>query len=258
MAKAIVPKPIETVRVAGYETAAATRTEIAEWMAERCLYGRNVNEIPAMLFSSNGQGIALQGSNEDYDAAMAAADIVHADGMPVVLCSRLLTSKPIPERSSTTDLFHDVAKVAEQDALRFFILGSNEDQNSRVVNVMRSLYPKLQIVGRHHGYFPDDEDDRICDLIRESGTDILWVALGKPRQEIWSHRNREKLAGVGCIKTCGGLYSYLVGDAPRAPHWMQSLGLEWLFRLMLEPRRLFVRYLTTNIISAWRLLRYTG
>src|SRR5690606_15329458 len=142
--------------------------------------------------------------------------------------------------------------------LRFFILGAKEEENRAVVQAIRKLYPDVEIVGRHHGYFPPEDDKRVCDLVRASGADVLWVALGKPRQECWSIRNRQNLKGVGWIKTCGGLYSFLTGDAPRAPAWMQRLGLEWLYRVFEEPKRLGWRYLSTNPIAAYRLLRYTS
>src|SRR5690606_25395661 len=178
------------------------------------------------------------------------------DGMPVVFASRR-TAHPLPERICTTDFFHDAAQAASEHKLRFFILGAKEEQNRAVVEAIRKLYPDVGIVGRHHGYFPPEDDKRVCDLVRASGADVLWVALGKPRQEYWSLRNRERLKGVGWIKTCGGLYAFLAGDAPRAPRWMQQLGLEWLYRLKDDPARLAVRYMTTNPRAFYALWRKT-
>jgi N-acetylglucosaminyldiphosphoundecaprenol N-acetyl-beta-D-mannosaminyltransferase len=250
---------LETVEVGGFETVTADRAEIAQWMAEVCVSNRAriIQPEPVLVFSSNGQGIALQGRNVEFDAAMASADVIHADGMPVVFASRLLTNQPIKSRSATTDLFHDVARKAEQYGLRFFILGAAEDQNLKAVEQMQRLYPRLEIVGRRNGYFSDIDDEDVCKEILASKADILWVGLGKPKQEIWSMRNRTRLAGVSCIKTCGGLYAFLAGDAPRAPKWLQELGMEWLYRLYQEPARLFVRYLVTNSQAAWRLLTKT-
>lgn len=255
---AISLEELDTARVGGFDTVRSNRKEIAEWIAKVCIANRSAPALPVLMFSSNGQGIALAGSNPEYDDAMNAADVIHADGMPVVLASRLLTSTPIRERSCTTDLFHDIATVAIEHGLKFYVLGGREEQNRAAVCEMQRLYPSLRIVGRRNGYFPDEESMAVCAEIVASGADILWVGLGKPRQEIWSHQHRIALRGVGCIKTCGGLYSYLTGDAPRAPLWMQKAGLEWLFRLLTEPRRLFVRYFVTNARSAWRLMRYSG
>ena len=137
------------------------------------------------------------------------------------------------------------------------MLGATAAQNKAAVDAIRATYPGLQIVGSHDGYFSDEQDAAVCEDIRNSKADVVWVALGKPRQEHWSIRNRARLRGVGWIKTCGGLYSFLAGDAPRAPSWMQALGMEWLYRAVKEPKRLGWRYLTTNPYSLYRLIRHT-
>jgi bacterial polymer biosynthesis proteins, WecB/TagA/CpsF family len=247
-----------TVKVAGFQTASITRQQLAEVMRHDCMQARLLKDswLPKAVFSSNGQGIALAQQDRNFANAMAEADIVHADGMPVVFASRM-TAHPLPERIATTDFFHDAAAMAVTHGLKFFILGSTEEQNRRAVEQIRALYPELHIAGRHHGYFGEEKDGEVCDLIRASGADVLWVALGKPRQEYWSLRNRERLKGVGWIKTCGGLYAFLAGDAPRAPRWMQQLGLEWLYRLKDDPARLAVRYMTTNPRAFYALWRKT-
>jgi N-acetylglucosaminyldiphosphoundecaprenol N-acetyl-beta-D-mannosaminyltransferase len=250
--------PLQTVMVGGFPTVSVTRKQLADRMAADCLTAREQGDtwLPKLVFSSNGQGIALAGQDAAFAEAMDSADIIHADGMPVVAMSRL-TEAPLPERIATTDFFHDAAAAAMANGLKFFILGSTEAQNAKVVEAIARLYPQLQVVGRHHGYFGEDEDEAVCAAIRASGADVLWVGLGKPRQEFWSVRNRHRLAGVGWLKTCGGLYAFLTGEAPRAPDWMQKWGLEWLFRAMGDPRRLGPRYLLTNPYSLYRLVRYT-
>lgn len=247
-----------TVEVGGFQTAAVTRQELAEVMVSDCLQARTEGDdwLPKLVFSSNGQGIALAGRDTDFDFAMKSADIIHADGMPVVFASKL-TSNPIPERISTTDFFHDAAREASARHLRFFFLGAQDDQNAAAVAAVNRLYPEVEIVGRYHGYFSDDDDYEICRMIRQTQADVLWVALGKPRQEYWCVRNRNRLAGVGWVKTCGGLFSFLSGDVPRAPGWMQAAGLEWLYRTMDDPKRLAWRYATTNPAACYRLLRHT-
>lgn len=249
---------IPHVMVGGLRTAVLTRKQLAERMVADCLEARRSGpaHLPTLVFSSNGQGIALAGHDKDYADIMAAADIVHADGQSVVFASRL-TASPLPERICTTDFFDDAAKAASAHRLTFFLLGASEEQNECAERGIRRQYPDVKIVGRHHGYFADDEDEAICQLVRTSKADVLWVGLGKPRQEYWCVRNRERLAGIGWVKTCGGLYSYFAGDAPRAPRWVRRAGLEWFYRLLDDPKRLAWRYATTNPYALFMLLKYT-
>lgn len=251
---------LETVCVGGYPTVRADRAEIAAWVGRCCAMNASHRggRPPLLVYSSNGQGIALAGRNADYDSAMEAADAIHADGMPVVHASRILTSKPIRGRSATTDLFHDIADVAQERDLSLFVLGGEEGENASATEAIRRLYPSLRLSGRKNGFFKRDQDALVCAEVVSCGTDILLVGMGKPLQEIWSHQNQENLRGVGAIITCGGLYTFLTGRAPRAPIWMQDHDLEWLHRLMHDPSRLFYRYLTTNMVGGWRLLTRTG
>ena len=244
--------------VGGLPTISCTRAELADLLLADCLTARAAQDewLPKLVFSSNGQGLALAGRSSAFMAMMSEAGIVHADGMSVVFASKR-TESPLPERIPTTDFFHDAAKIAEANGLRFFMLGAEEEQNAAAVAAIRQTYPNLSIVGRHHGHFGENEDEEVCRIIRESRADVVWIALGKPRQEEWCVRNRERLRGIGWLKTCGGLYSFLAGEVPRAPAWMQKLGLEWLFRLVNDPRRLAWRYVSTNPYAFYRLLRYT-
>lgn len=250
--------PHPRVIVGGIETISCTRAEMATLLLHDCLEARQNSDLwlPKLVFSSNGQGIALAGKSPTFMRIMSDADVVHADGMHVVFSSKM-TNAPLPERIPTTDFFHDAARIAEPHGLRFFMLGATEKQNAAAVEAIKVRYPRLNIVGRHHGYFTENEDAVVCKKIRESKADVVWVALGKPRQEEWCYRNRKHLRGVGWLKTCGGLFAFLAHDVPRAPNWMQKSGLEWLYRLLNDPKRLTWRYLTTNPYAFYRLVRFT-
>jgi N-acetylglucosaminyldiphosphoundecaprenol N-acetyl-beta-D-mannosaminyltransferase len=250
--------PPPTATIGGFPTVVASRRRLAEIMVADCLSARQEAswQTPKLVFSSNGQGISLAGRDAEFNDIMQQADLIHADGMPVVFASKL-TSTPLPERISTTDFFHDAARAAVKHDLSFYFLGAREDQNAAAVSAAKLLYPGLKVVGRHHGYFDEGDDREICRRIRDARPDVLWVALGKPRQEYWCARNRSRLEGIGWIKTCGGLYSFLAGDAPRAPQWAQAAGMEWFFRVLDDPKRLAWRYMSTNPHALYRLLRYT-
>jgi exopolysaccharide biosynthesis WecB/TagA/CpsF family protein len=248
----------DTVTVGGFPTIRATRDELAALMVRDCIATRQESAAPPKLvFSSNGQGISLAGTDATFAQAMSHADVVHADGMSVVIASRLLTKRPLPERICTTDFFHNAAAAAVAADLSFYLLGGTEAQNAAAYEAIRIQYPALRIAGRHHGFIDERADEVVCTKIVASRTDVLWVALGKPRQEFWSVRNRHRLPGVGWVKTCGGLFSYITNDVPRAPAWMQDTGLEWLYRVMQEPTRLSLRYLLTNPHSLYRMVRFS-
>lgn len=250
------PHPFEVVRIGGFDTATVTRAALAELMVRDAIAirAKRETELPKLIFSSNGQGISLAATDRHFATAMAMADLVHADGMSVVLASRLLTSRPLPERVATTDFFHDAAKAAQRAEVSFFMLGGSEEENTAACAAVGRLYPRLKVAGRYHGYFADTANAEVCRSIVASGAEVLWVALGKPRQEFWSVENRERLCGVAWIKTCGGLYAFLAGRSRRAPLWMQHVGLEWAFRAAQEPSRLGWRYLVTNPHAMWRML----
>ncbi len=247
-----------TVTVGGLKTAILTRQRLAEIMAKDCLQARQAGSAwrPRLVLSSNGQGIVLAAGDRAFAEAMAEADIVHADGMSVVFASRLLGPDALPERVATTDFIFDACDAAERHGLSFYFLGGREEDNLRAVEWVKSCYPRLKVVGRHHGYFSESDVDRIIDGIAAAKPDVLWVGLGKPRQEFFALQLRDRLPGIGWIKTCGGMFDYYSGRSARAPLWMQRSGLEWLFRALQEPR-LAWRYLTTNISAAYLLLTRT-
>jgi exopolysaccharide biosynthesis WecB/TagA/CpsF family protein len=151
-------------------------------------------------------------------------------------------------------LFHDVARHAETAGASFFFLGASQEVVERTVANVRRQYPRLAIAGLRNGYFAVEEEDRVVEEINATGADILWVGMGAPHELAFSLRNRTRLTNIGLIKTSGGLFDFLSGKNSRAPQWMQSAGLEWLYRLALEPRRLFGRYVSTNCHAAYLLL----
>jgi exopolysaccharide biosynthesis WecB/TagA/CpsF family protein len=184
------------------------------------------------------------------------ADHVHADGQPLVFATRFLAWSRIPERSPVTDFFHDAAAAARESGLRFYLLGSTEEDNAACAQIMRQRYPGLVIAGRRHGYFTPEEEESICDDINAAVADVVWVGLGIPLQEAFCVRNRHRIK-VGWLIAAGGCFNYVSGRYGRAPVWMQRTGLEWLYRLWREPGRLFLRYAITNPHALWLLLTRT-
>lgn len=242
----------------GWPHVCLTRDGFAELMARDCLQAREakIPLFPKLAFSMNGQALSLAATDTCFKDAMFQADYIQADGQSLVIASRYLCDEPLPEKIPTTDFFHNAAKVAEKEGLRFYILGASAEDNKRAIDNIKRQYPNLQIVGYRDGYFTKDDEDEICREIVELGTDVLWLGLGKPKEQIFCIRNKTKLAGVAWIKTCGGLFDFLSEKNSRAPEWMQNAGLEWLYRTAQEPRRLFWRYFTTNIHTIYLLIKY--
>lgn len=248
--------PLETIRIAGQDLVVASRAELAATWAADCLARRDLGRScrPRLLFDANGHGVSLFESDPRYRNAAVEADLIHADGGFLVLVSRLMGTRPIAERSATTDLFHDFASVAETHGLTFYLLGGTESVNRQCSETLKRLYPRLQIVGRRNGYFTPDEEAGLVEEIASLNPDVLWVGLGKPKEQQfaadWKHRLR-----AGWLVTCGGCYNYVTGHYPRAPLWMQRWCLEWLHRAASNPRRLLWRYLTTSPHALWVALR---
>jgi exopolysaccharide biosynthesis WecB/TagA/CpsF family protein len=242
----------ETI-VGGLKTACVSRSQLAALMVGDCFAARsNPRRLPKLVFASNGHVVSMAASDAEFRRLNEFADIIHADGQPVVFASRL-TGAAIPERSATTDFFHDAAIAALANGLTFYMLGSTEEVNEACAARMKELYPGLKIVGRRNGYFSRDEEAAICEEINASKADVVWVGLGAPLEHSFCVRNKHRLK-TGWIVTAGGCFNYVTGGYARAPQWMQSSGLEWLHRLCHDPRRLFWRYAVTNPHAVWLLL----
>jgi exopolysaccharide biosynthesis WecB/TagA/CpsF family protein len=212
---------------------------------------------PVYSTSVNGQVISLCARDRDLAQMFQSADSINADGQPLVFLSRYLCANPLPERVATTDLFPAVAKLAAKGGVTFYMLGACEEVNRKAVEATLAEYPGLRIIGRRNGYFSREEEPEVVAEIARLKPDVLWLSLGVPLEQQFCMRNLEALRGVGIVKTSGGLFDFLSLAKPRAPVWMQKLGLEWLFRASLEPRRLFWRYLVTSphalYLMVWRL-----
>lgn len=245
---------VPLVWLGGLPIAVIDRARSAHLMLELALSRRGTGTPPLYITSANGQVLSICARDEAIRAAFLSADVIHADGTPLVLASRLKSPLRLPERVATTDLFHDVAVQAEQRGATFYLLGGTPDVIARAVQRTRERYPRLKIAGFRGGYFSAAEEDRVIAEINAARPDVLWIGMGVPAEQYFSARNRAKLTGVGVIKTSGGLFDFVSGKNSRAPRWMQAAGLEWAYRMALEPRRLAYRYLTTNPHALYLLL----
>jgi N-acetylglucosaminyldiphosphoundecaprenol N-acetyl-beta-D-mannosaminyltransferase len=171
-----------------------------------------------------------------------------ADGMPLVWVSRLL-GEPIPCRINGTDLMERLCLIAENAGFSVFLFGGTGDLAWQCRNALLKKHPRLQIRGAispsDRFIFPSAESDAMVETIRTARPDILFVGMGSPKQEKWLYRHLERLSVPVCIGV-GASFSFISGRMKRAPRSFQTRGLEWLWRLAHEPRRLFKRYLLSN------------
>jgi N-acetylglucosaminyldiphosphoundecaprenol N-acetyl-beta-D-mannosaminyltransferase len=236
---------IARITLGGLRLAVLDLEQTANFMTEMAFPARRLGR-PLYLTSANGEVLARCSTEPMTEQLFRAADLINADGQPLVAVSRLKSRTPLPERVATTDLFDVVARKAAAAGQTFYIFGADERENAAAVANIQKVYPDLQIVGRSHGYLRGDALRAKVDEINRLKPDYLWVGLGVPYEQAFVDEFLPRLSNVGVIKTSGGLFNYLSGSRPRAPQWMQNVGLEWAWRIWLEPRRLFWRYLTTN------------
>ncbi len=177
------------------------------------------------------------------------SDIVLADGMAVVWASRIL-GQPLPERIAGIDLLHALLGLADQKHFGVYFLGASQEILDEVLRRVSVEYPGLRIAGSRNGYFDDNDGASIAEEIRQSNADLLFVGITSPKKEIF-------LASFGAqlnVPVChgvGGSFDVIAGKVKRAPQLWQKVGLEWLFRVIQEPRRLWKRYLITNTLFVW-------
>ncbi len=190
-------------------------------------------------------------SDRAYREAISNSDLVYADGMGVVWASRLF-GHPLPERLNANDLLPQFCARAEKKGHRIFLLGGEAGIAEKAAEDLKSRYPNLAIVGCHHGFFSEEETPAVIRMIREARPDILIVGMGAPKQELWIRKHRDEI-GAPVIWGVGGLLDYSAKGLQRAPIWMRKSGLEWFWRLCLEPRRLWRRYVFGNILFTFRV-----
>ncbi|MBR9884886.1 MAG: WecB/TagA/CpsF family glycosyltransferase [Oceanospirillales bacterium] len=186
------------------------------------------------------------------NASVRECDIINIDGMGVVLGARML-GHDVPERVAGVDLFHELLAMSARKGYSVYLLGAKEEIVAETARRAQLLYPGLKLAGFHHGYFWDDEQAMV-DKVRESGAQLLFVAITSPKKENFINRWRDQL-GVSFVMGVGGTFDVVAGKVKRAPLWMQRWGLEWLYRVIQEPKRMWKRYLVTNTLFAWMLIK---
>jgi N-acetylglucosaminyldiphosphoundecaprenol N-acetyl-beta-D-mannosaminyltransferase len=189
--------------------------------------------------------VNLAQRDEEYKAILNRADLIYCDGYGVVLGARIIGAE-IPGRMTGADWIHDLSAFCQERGYSIYLLGSKPDVSRKAADRLTGLYPSLKIAGNHHGYLTDEKtvDGAIRD-INSSSPDIVLVGMGSPIQEKFIDKYRREIKAPVCWSV-GALFDFVSEIVPRAPDWMLNNGLEWLFRLLYEPGRMWNRYLVGN------------
>jgi N-acetylglucosaminyldiphosphoundecaprenol N-acetyl-beta-D-mannosaminyltransferase len=220
----------------------ATLNETVDFIDERIAR----HELTQHVVVNVAKLVQMQ-SDAELRRSVEGCDIINIDGMGIIAGGRLLGIE-LGERVTGIDLF---GRLVERSAVRgypIFLLGAKTPIVAEVAGRLQAAHPTLHIAGFHHGYFWDDEE-AIVNTIRDSGARLLFVAIASPRKEKFIARWRAEL-GVDFVMGVGGTFDVVAGVVSRAPRWMQRWGFEWLYRVIQEPRRMWRRYLFTNLSFA--------
>jgi len=208
---------------------------------------RRVMYVNAHVLNQSRGNPALRG-------ALERADLVYCDGYGVRLAAKALED-PVPHRMTGADWIWSLGALCASAGQTVYLLGSEPGVASEAARRLGRRFPRLEIVGTHHGYFEagSNHDDRVAEDINARRPDIVLVGMGSPKQELWIEHNADRL-DTGVLWSVGALFDYVSGRTPRAPAWLSDNGLEWIFRLAVEPQRMWRRYLLGNPVFVSRVM----
>lgn len=260
----IPPSPSESELAANHETPPIVRVlgiPIAQLSLPGLLdyfrltvHNAREGQRTRLIAYANAHTCNLAIENAEYRWALQQVDLIYTDGNGPRLAAWLAGSW-LPPRMTAADWIYDLCRLSAREGFRLYFLGGTQGVAEQAANRLRSQVPGLSLVGAHDGYFSPEREGCVLQSIRAAAPDILALGMGTPRQEIWMVRHRDALQ-VPVVWGAGSVFDYASGRIPRPPWWMRKFALEWLGRMMIEPRRLAMRYLVGLPIFLARSLRY--
>ena len=208
---------------------------------------------PHKIFCPNVALYVWSRSDPELRRFYESCDLLPSDGMGIYYAARLLGSL-IPESVSAVFIFFRLLELPAEKGYKFYFLGSKEEVLLQAIKNARERYPGINIVGSRNGYFSLEDEPGIVEDIRSSGADVLFLGMSTPMKERFVERNMEKMA-VPVSLGVGGSFDVLAGVCKLAPLWMRKAGLEWFYRLIQEPGRMWKRYLTTNAVFGYLVFK---
>ncbi len=199
---------------------------------------------PLHLMGVNADKINEVNENDRMKEIVNSCGIINADGASVILASKFL-GKPLPERVAGVDLMQSLVALSETKEYSIYLLGAKQEVVEKTAEVLQNRHPNLKIAGFHNGYFKESDWKSISDEVKQANPDFVFVGITSPMKEYLIEFLQDD--GHNCVfMGVGGSFDVISGNIPRAPLWMQKMNLEWLFRVIQEPRRLFKRYFVGN------------
>ncbi len=202
----------------------------------------------------NAGKIVLMQSDKELEKSVIDADIINVDGQGVVWASRLLGNN-IPERVSGIDLMEGLVEMSYKKGYKCYFFGATENVVQKLVTIYKEKYSEDIIAGFRNGYYNKEEEYNIAKNISESDANILFVAITSPKKEIFLNKYKDQLKSLNLIMGVGGSFDVISGKIKRAPIFMQRIGLEWFYRFLQEPRRLWKRYFFGNLQFIWLVIK---
>lgn len=245
-----------SVSIIGLPIAVTDYSGAVQWIMQHATLADRAYAVEA----ANTHVAALARHDPDFGQSMTQFDLIVPDGMPLVWAvnAHLPTGQKLKDRVYGPTLMLETLKATEdQNGYRHFLLGGKTSTLETLTETFATRFPGVTIAGSHsppYGEWPEDEFDRICEHIRSSRANLIWVGLGCPKQEHWIARNKHKLP-PGVYFGIGAAFAFHAGEVRQSPHVFQRLGLEWAYRLAMEPRRLFRRYFIYNTLFLYHLIK---
>ena len=210
------------------------------------------NRFPLQITGVNAETIISSQNDKSLQAAINDSHIVNIDGISVVIGLRILGFR-IKERAACPDIFDILLERANTKGYKIYFLGAQEEVVKKMIIKLQNEYSNLQIVGFHNGYFNQENEIEIAEMIKASNADMLFLGIPSPKKELFI-RNYLNFMDVPLCFGVGGVFDIKAGIFKRAPDWMQKVGMEWFYRFMQEPRRMWKRYLIGNTKFIWAVI----
>ena len=200
--------------------------------------------IPTQHVVINALKINLMEADPKLAEIVNACPLINADGASVVWAAKRL-GIPLKERVTGCDMFQNLVRVAADKGYKIFLFGAKEEVVTKVKSIYEKQYPGIQIVGYRNGYFTEKDEPEIVKQMHDSGADMMFVAFSSPKKEYWVNKYLNEI-GIPFVMGVGGSFDIVAGVTERAPKWFQEHGLEWFYRFIQEPKRMWKRYIIGN------------